>query len=117
MHFGITALEFGPLSKDLIAGGMASFTNFDTVKHIERMLEIDHISVLELSFDVLHIIPNAFSDQVLDRLVRMKDELGISYTIHLPLWSIELAPFNEPVRKGGVESIVNSINVAEPLEP
>ncbi|MFW9933620.1 MAG: TIM barrel protein, partial [Candidatus Thorarchaeota archaeon] len=30
---------------------------------------------------------------------------------------IELATFNEPVRKGGVESIVNSINVAEPLEP
>lgn len=117
LRFGITALEFSPLAQDLIQGGLANLTNFDTIKHIKRMLEIEHISVLELSFDVIHIIPGAFSEKVIDRLIKMKEELGISYTVHLPLWSIELTTFNEPVRRGGVESTVNAIKVAEPLEP
>jgi sugar phosphate isomerase/epimerase len=47
----------------------------------------------------------------------LKDEFGHSYTAHLPLWSIELATFNTPVRKGSVESVVESIKLAEPLEP
>ncbi len=96
---------------------MLDLGNFDTIKHIERMLEIEHISILELSFDVLHILPNAFSDSVIKKLIDLKDERGVSYTIHLPFWSIELATFNEPVRKGGVKSIVDAIKIAEPLDP
>jgi sugar phosphate isomerase/epimerase len=50
-------------------------------------------------------------------LIDLKDELGHSYTSHLPFWSIELASFNEHVRKGCVESIIESIELTKPLDP
>ncbi len=117
MRFGITALEFGPMAQDFITGGLAATGGFNTVDLIMPMLENEHISVLELSFDVLHILPDAFSSEVIEHLVELKDDRGVSYTIHLPLWSIELATFNEPVRKGSVKSVVDAIAVAEPLDP
>jgi len=78
---------------------------------------MQHIQVIEVTMDVEHVIPNALTPEVISQLVDLKDELGISYTAHLPLWSLELASFNEFVRQASVESIVSSIRLAEPLEP
>jgi sugar phosphate isomerase/epimerase len=50
-------------------------------------------------------------------LANLKEEYGHSYTVHLPFWSVELATFNEPVRRGSVKTIVEAIKLAKPLEP
>jgi len=117
MRFGITALEFGNVVEDVVSSGVANISKFDTIKQIEKVLNIEHLSVFELSLDVMHILPSAFDENAIKNLQDLKDERGISYTVHLPLWSIELATFNEYVRKGGVQSMIDAIKVTEPLEP
>ncbi len=117
MRFGLVPLEFGRITKQIMSGNIPDFSKFDITEHLRYALEIEHISVIEISADIQYIIPNSLSEQAIKRLNDLKDELGHTYTVHLPLWSLELASFNEPIRKGGIESIVDSIKLLEPLEP
>ena len=110
-------LEFAPTVDRIIVDGVPDLSQFNIVEIVRDVLQMEHISVIEVSMDIAHIIPGSLTSKIITQLAELKDEFGRSYTVHLPLWSVELASFNEPVRKGSVESIVESIRLAEPLEP
>jgi len=117
LRFGIVPLEFKPAAERIIVDGVPDFSRFNIIDAVRDAAKMQHIQVIEVTMDVEHVIPNALTPEVISQLVDLKDELGISYTAHLPLWSLELASFNEFVRQASVESIVSSIRLAEPLEP
>ena len=116
LRFGITALEFQEVAKQVVVDGIPDFSRLDVTDMIRDAVSED-CSVLELSMDVKHIIPGSFTPDTVSRLVHLKDELGHSYTVHLPFWSIELATFNEHVRMGSVDSIIDTIELTKSLEP
>ena len=111
MRFGHTAFEFGRVASQIVSGGIPDFSKFNVVDHVKSSLEIEHISVAEITAEIQYIIPGAFSQSVISELNSLKDENGHAYTVHLPLWSIELATFNAPIRKGGVQTVVDMINL------
>jgi len=117
MRFGHTSLEFGKIVKQIFSGGAPDISKFNIVDQVRSSIEMEHISVAEITAEIQYIIPNSLSEKAVEGLVDLKDELGHAYTVHLPLWSIELATFNEPVRNGCVESIVAMIKKLEPIEP
>ncbi len=117
MRFGLTPLEFAPIAKQIVSGGTPDFSRFDIAEYVEKALKIEHISVIELTADIKEIVPGALSDGAVDRLNVLKDAHDHTYTVHLPLWSLELASFNDPVRRGSVESVISAIDLLEPLEP
>ncbi len=116
LRFGITALEFQEVAQQVVADGIPDFSRLD-VTDIIRDAVSDDCSVLELSMDVKHVIPGSLTPETINRLIELKDELGHTYTVHLPFWSIELATFNEHVRMGSVDSIIDAIELTKPLEP
>jgi len=116
LRFGLTALELQSVAQQVIANGIPDFSRVDVVEAI-RNAAGEGFSVMELSLDAKYIFDSIFTPDSVNRLAKLKDELGLSYTVHLPLWSIELATFNEPVRQGSVESIVECIKATRPLEP
>jgi sugar phosphate isomerase/epimerase len=116
LRFGLTALEFMDVAQQVIIDGIPDFSQLDVVELIRNVITEDY-SVIELSMDVKHIISNSLTSDSISRLVDLKEELGHTYTIHLPFWSIELSTFNEHVRTGGVDSTIEAIELAKPLEP
>ena len=117
MRFGHTSLEFSRVANQIVSGGVPDFSKFNVVDHVRNSLNIEHISVAEITAEIHYIVPNALSDHAIKGLIDLKDEMGHAYTVHLPLWSVELATFNEPIRKGGVQSVVDMIKRLEPIEP
>ncbi len=117
MRYGVVPLEFKPAAKRVLVDGVPDFSRFDILEIVREALDTNHISVIELTLDIEHIIPGALTPEIIDELRKLKDELGHSYTAHLPLWSLEPASFNEYIRSGSVESVVHSIKLTEPLEP
>ncbi|MDF1538659.1 MAG: cobamide remodeling phosphodiesterase CbiR [Candidatus Thorarchaeota archaeon] len=117
MRFGLVPLEFEPIVKRILSRGILDFSRFDIVEYVRSALEVEHISVIELTADIQNIIPGSLSGNAIDRLNKLKDEKEHTYTVHLPLWSLELATFNDHVRNGSVESVVSTINFLAPLEP
>lgn len=116
LRFGITALEFQEVARKVIVDGIPDFSRLDVYNLIQETAS-DGWSVLELSMDLKPIIPSSITPESINRLIDLKEELGISYTIHLPYLSIELATFNEHVRKGSVESIIEVIDLCKSLNP
>ncbi|MEM2143437.1 MAG: cobamide remodeling phosphodiesterase CbiR [Candidatus Thorarchaeota archaeon] len=117
MRFGITALEFETTAKQVIVDGFPDFSRFNIIEAIRRAAAIEYITVVELTLDIRHIIPGSIPDSVIDNLIDLRDEVGIGYTVHLPLWSLEPASFNEHIRRASVECIVDSIMAIERLDP
>ncbi|MFX0054113.1 MAG: cobamide remodeling phosphodiesterase CbiR [Promethearchaeota archaeon] len=117
MRFGAVAIEFLPAVQKIIANGVPDFFRINLVDIVREVVAIEHIEVIEFTIEMEHMVPGSITPEIISRLVDLKDELGHSYTIHLPIWSIELASFNPFIRSGGVESICHSIKTAEPLEP
>ena len=116
LRFGITALEFQEVAGQVVIDGVPNFSRLDVVE-IVRNTVAEGYSVIEVSMDAKHIIPNSLTPESISRLVDLKDELGHTYTAHLPFWSVELATFNEHVRMGSVDTTIEAIELAKPLEP
>lgn len=116
LRFGITALEFSDVAQRVIVNGAPDFSRLDVIELV-RDAVADHFSVIELSLDAKHIIPGSLTPETIDRLLDLKEELGHAYTVHLPFWSVELATFNEHVRKGSVDSTIDSVKLTKRLEP
>jgi sugar phosphate isomerase/epimerase len=114
--FGITALEFQEVAGQVVIDGVPDFSRLDVVDLIRDTVSDDY-TVIELTMDAKHIIPNSITPESISRLVELKEELGHSYTVHLPFWSIELATFNEHVRMGSVDSTIEAIELTKSLEP
>jgi sugar phosphate isomerase/epimerase len=116
LRFGLTALEFQEVARKVIVDGIPDFSRLDICKLVQETAS-QGWSVIELSMDVKPIIPLSITPESIDRLIDLKEELGISYTVHLPYLSIELTTFNEHVRKGSVESIIDIIELSKSLDP
>ncbi|NHJ13934.1 MAG: sugar phosphate isomerase/epimerase [Candidatus Thorarchaeota archaeon] len=117
LRFGMVALEFVPGIKRIVGNGIPDFSRFVLSEIVREDLETDNISVIEITMDTEHIIPNALSPRAITELAELKDELGHSYTVHLPLYSVEPSSFNRYIRGASVEAIVHSIRLAQELEP
>jgi len=73
--------------------------------------------LIELNTDLNIFFPNSFGVPTLKRLLALKDSLGLNYTVHLPLWSLEPSSPFEEVRKASVDVMVDAVLRFAFLEP
>ena len=118
MRFGIMTLQ----KNALIPPGMSGK---DIVKHIA---DFDHAAIargliengfdpIELSGDMALFLPQSFAPPAIEKLLALKEETGVSYTVHLPLWSVEPSTPLQPVREGSVRVVLDNLRATLPLEP
>ncbi|NHI84294.1 MAG: sugar phosphate isomerase/epimerase [Candidatus Thorarchaeota archaeon] len=117
LRFGMVALEFAPAIDRIVRNGVPDFSHFVLPEIVREDLEIGNISVIEVTMDMVQIIPGVLSPKTITELMELKEEIGHSYTVHLPLWSIEPSSFNRYIREASTEAIVHSIKLAQELEP
>jgi sugar phosphate isomerase/epimerase len=116
MRFGITALDWATVLRQLSAGGFFDLNRFDFAE-IARLTHEHGFSLMELTLDIGYVIPEALSEKQISNLLAVKEELDLTYTAHLPLWSIEPASPNPFIRKASVACLVDAVQRAKPLNP
>lgn len=118
MRYGIMAIQPenmmqpGASTRELVA----NFLRFD---HSQLVREVSKhgFNLVELSGDLGMLHPPAFAEAAIEKLAKVKDRLGLSYTVHLPFHSVDLStPLNE-VREASAHTIVEAIRITSPLEP
>jgi len=118
MRFGIMAMQID----SLVPSGLppenllAYIAGFDLAK-LSRSLAEKGFNPVELSSDLASLLPQTFDTPAIERLAALKVELGLTYTVHLPLWSVEPSTPLAPVRQGSVTAIIDAIQATQPLEP
>jgi sugar phosphate isomerase/epimerase len=117
MRFGIMAMQLEALVPAGVPAEqvMASILGFDHAALARNLFE-QGFNPIELGGDLGMFLPHAYSPEAIERLRALKSE-GLTYTLHLPLWSVEPSTPLIPVRRGSVEAVVQSIHAALPLDP
>jgi len=117
MRFGIMAMQLEALVPQGIPAEqvMANIMAFDHAG-LARGLYEKGFNPVELGGDLGMFLPHVFQPEAVRGLERARAE-GLSYTLHLPLWSVEPSTPLAPVRKGSVEAIIEAILATRAIEP
>ena len=118
MRFGIMAMQIDSLvPRDLPPEqALAHVAGFDQAALVRELFELG-FNPIELGADLGTLLPHIFAPASIEALAALKREPGVSYTVHLPLWSVEPSTLLTPVRRGSVQALVDSIQATLPLEP
>lgn len=118
MRFGIMNMQISALAPASLAGGDAAafLAGFDHAALV-RGLADQGFDLIELGGDLCLFFPQAYSPAAIENLLRLKAERGLSYTVHLPLWSVEPSTPLTPVRLGSIQAVIDVARATLPLEP
>lgn len=118
MQFGIMEMQLAQLvpADDNPQKAVDHILSFDRSQLIKDLAE-SGFDLIELGGDLSLFFPQAYEEKSINKLKHMKKELNLSYTVHLPLWSVEPSTPLEPVRYGSADAIMDIIDAVEVLEP
>ncbi len=118
MRFGIMDMQIGALVPSGLAPDRAveHIAGFSQAELVRRLAGYG-FKLIELGGDLPMFFPQAFTPPDIAALAAAKSELGLSYTVHLPLWSVEPSTPQKRVREGSVRSLVEAVQATLPLEP
>ncbi|MFH2103003.1 MAG: cobamide remodeling phosphodiesterase CbiR [Chloroflexota bacterium] len=117
MRFGIMAMQLEALVPTGISAEqvMANITGFDHAGLVKSLFDRG-FNPIELGGDLSLFLPHTYHPESIERLAALKAE-GVSYTVHLPLWSVEPSTPLAPVRKGSVAAVVQILQATQVLDP
>ncbi len=118
MRFGIMDMQIGALIPSGLGPQNAAehIAGFDHTGLVEE-LAVHGFDPIELGGDLVLFMPQTFSPPAIERLAALKEARGLSYTVHLPLWSVEPSTPLAPVRQGSVRALIECIEATRPLQP
>lgn len=118
MRFGIMEMQLERLIsfESGAESAVDQILNFDRGKLISGLAQED-FPLIELGGDLGLFFRSAYREKTIQQLVKIKEELDLSFTVHLPLWSVEPSTPLEPVRLGSEDAIMDVMDAVQPLEP
>lgn len=118
MRFGIKAGQMKSLMppEGSVEALRKYISEFEHASLVGKMA--DHgFNLIELGGDLVLFFPHSYSPESIKQLAKIKRERQLSYTVHLPLWSVEPSTSLPSVRAGSVQAVVDCIRATLPLEP
>jgi sugar phosphate isomerase/epimerase len=117
MRFGIMSMQLEALVPTGIPAEqvMANIMAFDHAGLAKNLFD-QGFNPIELGGDLGMFLPHAYNPETIQKLLALKAE-GLTYTLHLPLWSVEPSTPLTPVRNGSVEAIVQTIQATRLIDP
>jgi sugar phosphate isomerase/epimerase len=118
MRFGIMTMQWGALippgiSADQMGAHIAAFDHAS----LARRLQAQGFDPIELGGDMPLFLPQTLAPSAIAGLARLRDETGVAYTVHLPLWSVEPSTPLAPVREGSVRALIDTVEATRSLGP
>lgn len=114
LRIGVTALSFEGVMENLKLGvGETMF--FDHMQLVKKIVG-NGFKHIELTADLYHVLPESFSKNIIEELDSMKCD-GVSFSVHLPILSVELDSPVEDVRKASVNAVIKPVEILEELKP
>lgn len=118
LRFGIMSSQLGLLNPNLLTNQNqpSILGEYTHAKLIQKIVEFG-FELIELSGDLSLFLPDFYTENALQELMKVKRELGLHYTVHLPLWSIEPSTPVRSVRDGSILELSDHIKRMEEIEP
>lgn len=115
LRFGIRPFEFEDFFR-MIEQGKLDISRVSYVEVARASLQ-DSFKHFEVTADLAYVLPGLLSAGVIDEITDFKMKNGYSCSVHLPLWSIELASPNNYTRNASIDCLVEAIELTKSLDP
>jgi sugar phosphate isomerase/epimerase len=117
LRFGITPISFDNAMGEMTnSNGELNLLKFNYSNIVLEAIKRGYKHI-ELTFDLNYILPKGIRENDIKRLLEIKKEYNITYSIHFPLWSIEPSSPNRYIREASTDCLINAVELATPLEP
>jgi sugar phosphate isomerase/epimerase len=120
MRFGIMAMQLGLIlpsgsetDKQVV---LSRLEKFDIAVLVARLADAG-FNLIELNTELELFLPGCFDEAAVERLAALRVQRGLTYTVHLPLWSMEPATPDRRVREGSVATLAEAVNRLSTLTP
>lgn len=113
---GITVLSFDSVMREVMREGELDLSLFDYSRFAKMAVE-EGFEHLELTLDMHYVFPSSFSKDSIESLKAIKEGYNVTFSAHLPLWSIEPASHITEIRQASVSALLKSVSDVEDLEP
>src|SRR5262245_46751890 len=97
-------------------GVRAHLAAFDHARLVSRLAD-SGFDLVELGGDLVLFFPDSYAPAAVERLDALRHERDLTYTVHLPLWSVDPSTPLGPVRQGSVRALVDTVLATLALEP
>jgi sugar phosphate isomerase/epimerase len=122
MRFGIELMQPGLLMELAVEpvtqtpGVSPRGLELDVAAAVGRVADLG-FDPIELNPDLMIFFPQCFNLPSVERLRSLKESRGLKYSLHLPLWSVDLSTPLQSVRLGSLDALVDGVLRMSPLEP
>ncbi|NHJ84866.1 MAG: sugar phosphate isomerase/epimerase [Asgard group archaeon] len=115
MLFGHRPFDFNDFFK-LVMNGKIDFSNLNYIDVMRNSIDAG-FKHIEITGDIPNVLPGLLSPNEINQLVEIKNEEEITFSVHLPLWAMEPAAFNEHIRDASITAFIDCIELTKPLDP
>jgi sugar phosphate isomerase/epimerase len=118
VRFGISAIPIASLiPQGISTENIPTFLSQLTLVNLIKELHAIGFSLIEISGDLIVFMPHFFTPESIQEVKKFKEKNHVSFTIHLPIWSMESSTPLIPVRLGSVKAANEMILATLPLQP
>lgn len=105
----------GKLVSDIKKEGLSDFLRFSLAEQVKYAIDVG-FRHFEITSDIFQLMPFKIKESEQNKLISFKEEYNISYSIHLPIWGVDLSSPNRFVREASVQSIIDTYQTFDFLE-
>ena len=118
MRYGIMDMQISALVPAGVTaeGALQHIAGFKQARLVRELASFG-FSLIELGGDLTLFFPQAYTPTDIEQLQAAKEELGLTYTVHLPLWSVEPSTPLKHVRQGSARALIDTMQATRPLQP
>ncbi|MFX0093084.1 MAG: cobamide remodeling phosphodiesterase CbiR [Candidatus Hodarchaeota archaeon] len=116
LRFGVLPFNFQDFFM-MVDEGKVDITKVNYIDLVKVSLEDKNIEHFEITGDLLYVLPGLLSSDVITQLEEFKSAENYTCSVHLPLWSTELACPNSHIRKASIECLIEAIELTKELDP
>jgi len=119
MIIGAPVPWFNDALRELVRADVGDNDHYDYPLQAKKAFDAGFNHV-ELVMNMYYFLPNSRGNLTNENLAKLKllnGANGITYSVHLPFWSVDASSYIEEIRKTSVDVFVKSIQAVEELHP
>lgn len=101
---------------EMVLSGEIDFSKLNYTEVMMKSVEAG-FKHIEITGDLPLLLPGVLTPEEIEQLVEIKEKEKLSFSVHLPLWSMEPASFSKHIREGSVKAFIDCIELTKPLDP
>ncbi len=108
-------LELNKIVSDIKDKGLNNYLKFSLAEQVKNAVDIG-FRHFEITSDIFQLMPSKITRQEQEKLLSYVKEYGVSYSIHFPIWGVDISSPNYLIRSTSIQAVIKIYEMFKFLE-